>query len=127
MSVQLEARFESDSKANLAVDRLRQSGIIFELLELKPTASRWKTDGEIKNQAINSVFPKTEGLVSMYPSGLPFDHICARAYMASNSIREPQQKNDTDTQLRISVTEKSLGKAEKIIRNSKGYGLKLGK
>ena len=127
MSVHLEARFDSDGKANLAVEQLRQSGIIFELLELKPLASRWKEPGvETNNRALNAVFPQIpEGAVATYPSGMPFEHICAHAYMATNSAADTPHKSAADIHLRISVSEKSLGKAEKIIRNAHGYGLKM--
>lgn len=127
MNVHLEARFDSEGKANLAVEQLRQSGIIFELQELKPLASKWKnTPGEERNRAINAVFPQIpDGAVATYPSGMPFEHICARAYMASNSVNVAGPKGDMDIMLRISVTDKSLGKAEKIIRNAHGYGLKI--
>jgi hypothetical protein len=55
---------------------------------------------------------------------MPFEHICARAYLASNQISVSGPKGDTDIMLKISVTDKSLGRAEKIIRNAHGYGLK---
>ncbi len=126
MGVQLEARFDSEGKAKLAVEQLRQSGIIFELIELKPARSRWRETGENENRAINAVFPQVpDGCSATYPSGMPFEHMCARAYMASNSLRESADKSDTDMQLRINVTERSLGKAEKIIREAKGYGIRI--
>ena len=126
MSVKLEARFDSEGKASLAVEQLRQSGMLFEILELKPIRSRWKDSEETNNRAINAVFPQVpEGSVVTYPSGMPFEHICARAYMATNSTHEALPKNDTDTQLRISVTEKSLGRAEKILRGAHGYGIRI--
>ncbi len=126
MGVQLEARFDSEGKANLALEQLRQSGMIFELLELKPVRSRWREAGENENRAINAVFPQVpEGCSATFPSGMPFEHMCARAYMASNSLADAGSRSDSDIQLRINVTERSLGKAEKIIRSAKGYGIRI--
>lgn len=129
MSIQLEAHFENGELAGNAVDKLRQSGIIFDILDLKPAAARWKSDDDLGNAAINSAFSKIpDGFVAQYPANLPFHHICARAYMAAGekgTMGSVVPASKDDMLLRIMVTKKSLGKAEKIIRSSKGYGLKV--
>lgn len=126
MSIQLESHFESDELANLAVNRLRQSGMIFEVLDLKPAAARWKADPETENMSPSATFSKApEGFVTSFPTGLPFQHVCARAFMATNSMKAAKPANAGGILLRIKVSDKSLGKAEKIIRQAQGYGLKV--
>jgi len=126
MSIQLEAHFESSELANLAVNRLRQNGMIFEVLDLKPAAARWKADPETDNVSPHATFSKVpEGFVTSYPTGLPFQHICAKAFMATNSVKAAKPASANEILLRIKVSEKSFGKAEKIIRQAQGYGLKV--
>jgi len=126
MGIQLEAHFESEELANLAINRLRQSGMIFEVLDLKPAAARWKVEQETDNMSPSATFSRPpEGFVTSYPTGLPFQHICARAFMATNGVKAVTPPSKNEILLRIKVSEKSFGKAEKIIRQTKGYGLKV--
>lgn len=126
MSIQLQAYFENDELANLAVNRLRQSGMIFEVLDLKPTAARWKADPDTGNVSPNATFSKTpEGFVTSYPTGMPFQHMCSSAFMATNSVKADRPNRESEILLSIKVSEKGLVKAERIVRQARGYGLKV--
>ncbi len=122
MSINLEAHFEKEDMANLAADRLRQSGMLFDIIDLKPAAARWKTDGDLQNAAF---FKPVENFVAEASSGMPFNHMCARVQGTPRAVNEIKRDTVGSMVLRIKVSEKSLGKAEKIIRNSGGYGLKI--
>ena len=122
MTINLEAHFEKEELANLTVDRLRQSGILFDVVDLKPAAARWKTDENLQSRAISK---PSENFVAEASVGMPFNHMCARVQgqpMATNEIKRDEIGSMI---LRINVSDKSLGKAEKIIRNNKGYSLKV--
>ncbi|HHU05489.1 MAG TPA: hypothetical protein GXZ65_03280 [Clostridiales bacterium] len=126
MSVQLQAHFENEEHANLAVNRLRQSGIIFEILDLKPAAARWKADTDTERVSPAATFNKApEGFVTSYPTGMPFQHMCARAFMATNSTKPVRPHSANETLLRIKVSERSFGNAQRIIRQAQGYGIKV--
>lgn len=122
MSINLEAHFEEESLANRAVDRLRQSGIMFDILDLKPAAARWKTDENLQNRA--SDFP-SGGFVAQARSGMPFNHMCANINAQPKGVNEIKRDREGSMVLRISVSPNSLGKAEKLIRNGGGYSLKV--
>ena len=123
MSINIEAHFEKEALANLTVDRLRQSGILFDIIDLKPAAARWKTGENMVNEAF-SIAP--EKFVAEASVGMPFEHMCARAYMSSGgAVNEIKRDTSTSMVLRLKVSEKSLGKAEKIVRNNHGYSLKI--
>lgn len=126
MSIQLQAYFENDELANLAVNRLRQSGMIFEVLDLKPTAARWKADPDMDNVSPNATLSKApEGFVTSYPTGMPFQHMCSRAFMATNNVKAGRPNRKSEILLRLKVSEKGLVKAERIVRQARGYGLKV--
>jgi len=126
MSVQIQAHFEDEEHANLAINRLRQSGIIFEILDLKPVAARWKADPDTENLSASATFSKaTEGFVTSYPTGMPFQHMCAKAFMATNGTRPIRPHSANETLLRIKVSERGFGSAQRIIRQAQGYGIKV--
>ncbi len=122
MSINLEAHFEKDEMANLALDRLRQSGILFDVIDLKPAAARWKTDENLQNGAI---LKPTENFVAEASAGMPFNHMCAHVQGQPRAVNEIKRDKNGSMVLRIMVSEKSLGKAEKIIRSGSGYSLKV--
>ncbi len=122
MSINLEAHFEKEELANLTVDRLRQSGILFDVIDLKPAAARWKTDENLQNQAISK---PPENFVAEAVAGMPFNHMCAREQSLPRGINDIKRDVNGSMILRITVSEKSLGKAEKIIRSNNGYSLKV--
>jgi|GEM_PF-790804 len=126
MSIQIQAHFENEELANLAVNRLRQSGMVFEILDLKPVAARWKADPETERFSPTATFSKPpEGFVTSYPTGMPFQHICARAFMATNGPKPMKARSANETLLCIKVSEKNFGNAERIIRQTQGYGIKV--
>lgn len=114
MTSQLTARFESRDAAELAISRLRRSGMTFSVAKLTPAVK--SSGNDLAESMVNVVFPYNQASISPLgaTNGGMYPHMGMRAMMKG----DPERSGGAV--LRIRVGDSSLERAREILRSSHG-------
>lgn len=125
MTVQLSARFDSRDAADLAVARLRRSGIIFDIADISKISGDLPSDSGFPGSMVNIVYPYSlinsmDTLPGYVYGGQRFG---ARALVASDGSRINPDFDKGDAILKIDVHDYQLESARSILRSAHGYSI----
>lgn len=116
MTSQLIASFDNTDAAELAVSKLRRSGLSFTVLQVSPAARQ--ADNDFPGSTVNVVYPYDLSSVNPLGSvGGVSPLIGARAMLNSTSAPEGE------VQLRVKVEKEDLTRAREILRSAHGLGI----
>jgi hypothetical protein len=125
MSVQIEAHFDSRDAADFAVARLRRNGISFNISDIRPARGRQHPSDHTIG-GVSMLFPFVQGdIVSTNSVNTWFEPYGSRAILAFGDHEFSGIPESSETVVSVSVADSSAERAEAILRNAHGYGIRL--